>query len=45
MMVFYMVIGAKLEIEEEYRDHYKTVTEALKRYGRSYRHKMENDFK
>ena len=43
-MVFHMVKGAKPETEEEWRDHYKTVTEALKRYGVSYRRKMDCDF-
>ena len=47
MAVYYMVKGAKLDensSNEEYHDHYKTVVEALKKYGRPYRHKMENDF-
>ena len=39
-----MVKGAKPETEEEWHDHYKTVTEALKRYGESYRRKMDHDF-
>ena len=42
-----MVKGAKLDensSNEEYHDHYRTVVEALKKYGRPYRHKMENDF-
>ena len=47
MAVHYMVKGAKLDensSKEEYHDHYKTVVEALKKYGRPYRRKMENDF-
>ena len=47
MAVHYMVKGAKLDensSKEEYYDHYRTVVEALKRYGGPYRRKMENDF-
>ena len=44
LKVFYKVKGAKPETEEEWHDHYNTVTEALKRYGKPYRRKMDHDF-
>ena len=39
-----MVKGANPKTEAEWDDHYQTVTEALKRYGSSYRRKMDHDF-
>ena len=39
-----MVKNANPETEEEWIDHYKTVTEALKRYGISYRRKLDHEF-
>ena len=44
LKVFYKVKGADPVTKEEWDDHYQTVTEALKRYGSSYKRKMEHDF-
>ena len=44
LKVFYKVKGANPVTREEWEDHYQTVIEALKRYGPSYKRKMEHDF-
>ena len=36
--------GANPTTDEEWEDHYQTVTEALKKYGSSYRRKLNHDF-
>ena len=44
LKVFYKVKGANPVTREEWEDHYQTVVEALRRYGPSYKRKMEHDF-